>query len=601
MSEHEPASTEAVPTKESAIRRFIRETEVGPFALCATVGALGILNGFALFFLFQHEIKAGHLYTSFPVGIGIAAVLAYLIETLRHWVKHPQSPHPPLSELASTFVVIVLAELLIAAAHAFVSNAAEFFSAPCEDANHSSADHVTRKWAAELLAAEPNAVFTLIFLAVAWIAIGALLAVRLQHIVLRAPPDVKDSVRFGASVGAKAGFVFAPLGMLAAVLLLRLIIMLRTAETDPIQWARFIDSWQYLGHKMVFFERFLSATLPILALEGLRIVAHNIGLIATATVYGLLLVAGLVMRRQSGRTWLFNLAVGIGLFYLSVAAIQYELLGPEVELQILWVPAMAALIWGVPGVLLGALVPLWRRFNEDRRWWTAVALAVALLLMVVTAFRLLQPGEPSGISWLGPLILSVLALLAGYVFRKGDPLADQWPFAALMVALVIGLVTSLSATFVGVWAQVNAINTTVSLGASIGDPICLREYRTELLKAQFSPIGERETRVNGLKDKLQRNVEDAAERPFVCQPDIDITSCNVEVLLAESLFRFCSNEERAMLKAFDSYENVAKLETQCAAVGAPKWLEIALAASFAFWVALGLLAAYRRYETSAPE
>lgn len=592
-----------------------RKANIHALVVGGVVGAIGIFNGFALFFLFEHELKKAHEGHGVTIvaAFCLAAGLAYLIETLRHWIGHPGRSHPSVSEIASTFVVIAISELLLLAVHQWSTNATEFFSAPCKDCVET------------VIAPLPlDVLFTLKFFAVTWVAIGAICAAWLAYAMLSAPADARHSVLYGARTGANVGFIYAPVATLICVLFLRLINDGYTAAQEPGAWFGYLSLWRHDGEDMDFLTRLFAVTIPVYALELLGIVVGEIGVAATAAVYFIPLTVVIIMKFRKGYAWPFYVVAGIGFLYLYSAENEIERLGAGEFFRALWVALIAGLIWSVTAIILGALVPLLRRFKDDRRWWTAIAFLMAAILMAVTAFRLIQP-------WWLPMILGLWSLIAGFVFQKGDPFADHWPFMALTVALVIGSITAVSVTFVGVGAQASAINAAVSTGRSpfgadccYGPTgfvtrreatVCLEDYRERLVWIQFTVL-DRKHRLSetiNLKEELRKNVEkrrqaltdlgnskqcDAAPAEPLGEPPppgCDIASTNVAVMLSENFLAYCRKPEDDFLKEFDKHVAIAKLEAGCVAAGTPQLLEISLAGSFGFWVTLGLLAAYRRY------
>jgi hypothetical protein len=601
-AESHGAGVPADETRTAAVGAAgMRRSEIWALVLCGVVGAIGMLNGLALFFLVEHELHEadGHGWPVwFLLVLCLSAGLAYLIETLRHWIKHPGVPRPSLAEFASTFVVILVSELLLVAAHKWSGNSTAFFSAPCADETHH-----TEELVASLFAVDPHAAFTLRVLATMWVGIGAGLAAWIGYIMLRAPENARDSIAFGAKKGALAGFVAAPLVVLGCILFLRLVDIGEAAAYHPQAWESYLAGWRYAGRDLDILTRLFSVQLPIFALERLADLVRYFGLWAVACGYAVLLIAAVIVRfraKSSYRAWPFTIVAGIGIVYLVLPVMQLEMLGWDSVLQVLRVPIVAALVWGVPAVILSSLMPLWRRFTNDRQWWTVIAIVMALLLIAAALFRVAQPGASAAIPWWLLALLGVWSLASAFVFARGEPFADQWPFAGLTVALAVGFITSLSSTFVGIWSEINAINATINVNTAIGEYSCLRQHRERLLTIQFSPIDRRPAEIGALKDEISNRLRQSADlrKNLRCEPGEDVVMCNARVLLQSDLLAYCAKEEKAMLASFDHYVAASRLEAQCASSGATRRLEIALAASFGFWVTLGLLAAYRRYGRS---
>jgi hypothetical protein len=88
-----------------------------------------------------------------------------------------------------------------------------------------------------------------------------------------------------------------------------------------------------------------------------------------------------------------------------------------------------AVIWALPGLVLGALVPLLERPAARARWWSVLAFAAAVVLIVITAARL------EGRWW---LLVPAAAIIAagGFVWRTGR--VDLcWPVLAVSVATIV--------------------------------------------------------------------------------------------------------------------------------------------------------------------
>jgi hypothetical protein len=103
------------------------------------------------------------------------------------------------------------------------------------------------------------------------------------------------------------------------------------------------------------------------------------------------------------------------------------------------------IIWALPGIVLGALVPLLERPADVPRWWSVVAFAAAVVLIVITAARL------DGRWWLLVPAAGIVAT-GWFVWRTGSVEAC-WPVLAVSVAtLVCGLTITVQqvATFSGV-------------------------------------------------------------------------------------------------------------------------------------------------------
>jgi hypothetical protein len=109
-----------------------------------------------------------------------------------------------------------------------------------------------------------------------------------------------------------------------------------------------------------------------------------------------------------------------------------------------------AIIWGVPGLLLGALVPMLRRAGRSPQSWALIGYGAAALLVLASVL--------TRNAW--PLLPGLIALGSGVLFRRGMPVKEFWPFAALCVAIGVSGAMSVAQkiTFQGVLKNLHTID-----------------------------------------------------------------------------------------------------------------------------------------------
>jgi hypothetical protein len=568
-----------------------------PLVLCGLGGAVGILNGFALGYLLWEE---RHLsFAAFATALAVAAALALIIETLRHWIQHPKAAAVSVPQILSTFMVIAVSELLIAAAHTAVPQVVEALEhAPGHAPGHEP-----------LIPEDPAVQFNLLVTAAIWLIAGTVIAVRLGRDLRNAPGDSWAGVKFGAEKGARAGFLVAFGIVLGGGLLLRLIALLELAAVDPTvsnKWDVYLYAWRESGRDTDVLTDIIAAWLPTSALSILGGVVRWLGVGPVVIIYLGLLATAFILGQRTRYRWPFYAVSALGLFYLLMPLLGFELVGEETIYLLLLGSAFAAIVFGIPATILGALSPLWQAFQDRRRTWVAIAAGTGMLLAVVTAARVAWPVSFHlfDIPWWSILLLSALSCAAAVYFWRNEEIIDLWPFTALLVALAVGAFTALTATFVGVWAQLHVINASLTTGYSIGPYACLQEYRMELLWLQFQPPDEMLKGLQALQDGLRN---DLAQRQTMidqsdsntCLPGEDVTDCLARALLGRDLWQVCRAEDQAMIERFDAYVAAAAQLNQWAEQGAPQRFEIAIAGSFGFWVTMVLLAAHRRYAAEA--
>jgi hypothetical protein len=119
--------------------------------------------------------------------------------------------------------------------------------------------------------------------------------------------------------------------------------------------------------------------------------------------------------------------------------------------RLLLVPGLTALIWGIPGLILGIVTPFLEPPSEAHPTWLPVCLVVASILMGLNllVYRLIW-------FWLAAFLL----LAGAYAVWLKLALKDIWPLIALCVAtVVVGTMALIQkASFGGVLAEIHAMN-----------------------------------------------------------------------------------------------------------------------------------------------
>lgn len=173
-----------------------------------------------------------------------------------------------------------------------------------------------------------------------------------------------------------------------------------------------------------------------------------------------LLIVAVIVCARTGNDWpLVKAFLNLALMAIVVAIVVAPMLGQLDQLFLM--VGRAALIWFVPGLVLGSLVPLLRSPSENPGKWAAIAFAAAAILLLLTLARW------EARWWLLVVLFAFLLLGALCVLRSKNnsvPLSrveDFWPLIALSVATVVCGLTLLMqevASFAGVYQHVHTLS-----------------------------------------------------------------------------------------------------------------------------------------------
>lgn len=387
------------------------------WVLGAGVGAWATVCGFAAFVLIQNKLglseppAGGHAVSShlleFVLGIAAAALVSFIAESLHERIKEGRrAATVTFSRVLVLMLLLAVFELFAFAGHEMVEHLVKTPLATLAADVRTAVAPATPTSAAAPLVRPPRRVdpFAEVLLLVGlWASVSAVLGMRLTRLVVRDLPGDLRSVGRGALEGLFAGFLVAPLIVVGVFLAVRLGVHVTTDPQDG-----------------------------------------GAGILAT-----LVLMAGLAVGGWAWGRSRLPLAT-----LILVAVIAYEVWALDQDLERLGtVAVLAALIWGVPATVLGALAPLLRARAEEPRLWGVLAAGTALLLMLLTLWRLENPVFYA---------VAVGIALIGLFFWKGPraPLRLYWPLLAIAMAAMVSTLTVVvqDATYMGVLVQFHALN-----------------------------------------------------------------------------------------------------------------------------------------------
>ncbi len=415
------ADTPVVPPARPASSKF---RENWGFLICLGTSALGVASGFAVFFLALEDQTPLRFFEI----LATATVLSIIVESLREIIDESgharRESRPRWSSILVSLLIVGLSELFALGWHAFIGlyGTTDFEAATTIlQGGALSASHASRsglEWLASL-----------------WLVSGMALGGVLSFGIERSNKPLGERMGTGAAMGGIVGALLAPLVLLAYVLFVNLLQGLYLLAVKPQDWLANFHTLQHATSGLGVPGMVIGGILWVAdqALTFLGHVTDRAPLIVVALIIG----GGIYgIREKAGPlAWV--------VLFCGIALTMTPLLPAVGGLFLLLV--RTGLIWAIPGVVLGALVPLLERPAEVPKWWSSVAFAAAVMLLVITAARF------EGRWWL--LVPAAGILATGiFVWRTGQVEAC-WPMLAVSVATIVcGAVMAMQhfATFGGV-------------------------------------------------------------------------------------------------------------------------------------------------------
>jgi len=284
-----------------------------------------------------------------------------------------------------------------------------------------------------VLAQQSGAKFNIMAMVLLWLTMGAALGAGLS-LAIRPPavPAAPDKHRrgdkgFGALIGLLTGAVGAPLAVVAYIFLSRLTAEAAWMLDKPEEWAQnvgnlydrlpsFILVWPLklaVGIAWQIGQHIHGPWGPVVAIVG--VIAITAGLLAGT--------------EEKDRNWIHYSAMAAPIVMLGA-----PLLGTSLSRDLRTVGTLfllVAVVWGVPGLLLGTVVPYLRKPSENRKVWALVAWLTASALVLFVRLE-------------GFYVVAGLLALSGFAFWKGIPIDEYWPIMALCLAAFVLTVTRIS-------------------------------------------------------------------------------------------------------------------------------------------------------------
>ncbi|MCG8586203.1 MAG: hypothetical protein MI757_15965 [Pirellulales bacterium] len=406
------------------------------FATAVVCGLFAVIGGLALAVQLINIDAGATSVVQFLLKLGCAAGLAWAIAFVHEAIRDPHDSLRARITWASIFTAIVIGGLFEVYVMSF-DEVIEYLGSLSNDATIASA-RVKYALMGNIPDRGPLA-FGL--LTVVWSLSAVALAVLLSLI----PFDQKED---SASVSscAKHGFGASLLTLVFAfilVLAIRIFHVFAQLVFHYAQWKENFDAF----HESL---KNLPGIAGFAAWIATLVVKHVTDLWGTqwwAPLLTLSLMTAAIVwmaTKLDGDNVIFVAIFGASV--LVYVGFLLTILAPIFTWSLITTPLSVWLSFVVPGVVLGALVPILRDPSEKRRLWVVLAVAVGVLLAAIGWIR----GE-QGFAWwvlVGAFVL--------FVFVVNSQLAERgaWPILAVCAALLVGVLNVMfQATFSGVRQQ----------------------------------------------------------------------------------------------------------------------------------------------------
>jgi hypothetical protein len=229
-----------------------------------------------------------------------------------------------------------------------------------------------------------------------------------------------------------------------------------------------------------------------------------------------------------------------------------------------------AKVWLVPGLTLGALVPVLRRGRSLPQAWGAISLSAAAVLAALTAVRLYQGTGADVLVVLGAGLVAGL-VVAGLLLRRQWLSWEAWPVIAVSLGVIVGSeIHAVHATFRDVLVEVTELTAKMSPHTEVAN----LSRAKPLDASDWLGLSQRATGRGALEGGLSDLWRDPAPFP-------EPRNRAGAIYLREDRKRELDRQVRGEAKHLAEFTRA---------------LEITVVASLGFWATTGLLAAWTLQE-----
>lgn len=366
----------------------------------AAMGVVGVVTGFALFIMTWEESFSIAQLVLILAALGLFVSMFEYVRDIIDGEEHQFRP----SRIAARLLLAATFELFVLAMDAALTT----------DWN-ALGKEIGTPVLGITLANRAGAVPNLFAMIALWVLIGSALGGGLA-LAISGLDGRPRAAKNGWRIGLVTGAVAAPLLVVAYILAARLVSEFRWMLAKPGEWTQNLDNL----YKWITFW-------PLRAILYLPL---QVGLMFHNSVWGPILFAAallviVVVVLTMDNSW--------GLLAAAAVVIVFgaPLLGPSLysdTANAARLVLLVAIVWGVPGLLLGIAVPYLRRPSESRRVWGAAAWAAAASMVAFVALLQLN-------GWL--LLLAPALIATGVMFWRGLPVEEYWPVIALCVGIIV--------------------------------------------------------------------------------------------------------------------------------------------------------------------
>ncbi len=420
-------------------------TSPAPFvsAPCFWTGVLGVASGFAVFAYFWYADFAD-APRRLVAGMFLAAVMSFVFESLSDRLN---SSEPGTGRRRLTIPGLLMTIVLLCTFDIMLN---AWQSMP-----ELRKDQVLELGVAITGVKAPPWLSITALLGV-WIVSGGALAATLSTCVNLSGRTLSGQMLEGVRRGTFAAVLVAPLLILLYILVVRILLSFNMVVFQPAAFASFLEDWTKGGASDAHWADGV-LRFPFVILELANNALMEIAWLRPIVILGLLAL-GLILAVRSENGCLITLAI----FTLVMVFLGPVLANIHLVFGVLF---LAAMVWVIPGALLGALAPLLARPSDSRKHWGFIAFFAAAFLLLVTLLRMEeQPRE------LWPLVAGILAILlgGGFVVYRFGFIRECWPVLALSSATLIWCTTTITQnlTFSGVLVNLHRINSLPAISVS---------------------------------------------------------------------------------------------------------------------------------------
>jgi hypothetical protein len=403
--------------------------DTGMRAIGWLTAGIGIYSGYALFLMLWAQQQQGETVLKFLLALGAAAGMSFAFEILRSVIEGANH-HWSFPRVMATIVMLAAFELFIIATDSAVGLGA------------SAAVGVAGFVFGEQFADTVNPGWNLAALGGLWLVVALAMVGKLRKFIEGWPypnssqqpgktlpqylRDMGPDLGRGAWAGVVAGAFWGAVSSIVYVFLFRAYFLAQWIHANYDTWLGSLSGGGSLHLQGVMF---LVVYGPMLFAGWCAKYLGGIGLLV-GIVLATAIARGIASKESQELATIWpgaTMLLVLGSPILATSATRHELMA---------LAGLSAVIWGIPGLVLGVLAPLLRGPAHHPPVWGLVATAAAAVMVAVTMTRLQAADASKTEKGLLIFATGALVLLALWLFQ-GRWAEEFWLFVALCVGLVV--------------------------------------------------------------------------------------------------------------------------------------------------------------------